>query len=175
MRVPPPLVLAVVLSAHLGASDDAGMVLEVDRTSFTLQARDAADGVDGPTLRVALGSPHHQTPTGEFTPRSVIRNPSYTPGALARAHGTPSEPPSSDGPLGILKVPFGDGAILLHGGAHPLELGKPISLGCVLALDADLLALVDWLQARGALDSWQTRDSGEVHGSFRRPVRVIVR
>jgi hypothetical protein len=175
MRVPPPLVLAVVLSAHLGASDDAGMVLEVDRTSFTLEARDAADGVVGPTLRVALGSPSHPTPTGEFEPRGVVRNPRYTPGAIARAYGRPSEPPSSDGPLGILKVPLGKGAILLHGGAHPLELGKPISLGCVLALDADLLALVDWLEARGALDPWQALDSGEVHGSFRRPVRVIVR
>ena len=63
----------------------------------------------------------------------------------------------------------------MHGGAHPLLLGKPVSLGCVRALDADLLVLLDWLEERGALAGDRPAAAGERLQAFRRRTRVIVR
>jgi lipoprotein-anchoring transpeptidase ErfK/SrfK len=61
----------------------------------------------------------------------VVRNPGWSPGAIARSVGAHELPPSADGPLGAGKIPFAErGEIALHGGANPLLLGKPVSLGC---------------------------------------------
>ena len=82
---------------------------------------------------------------------------------------------STSPPLGVGKIPFAEGGeIALHGGAHPLLLGKPMSLGCVRALDADLLALLAWLEERGALQVARPTAGEEAVQSFRRPTRVVV-
>jgi hypothetical protein len=65
---------------------------------------------------------------------------------------------------------------MLHGGADPLLLGKPVSLGCVRARDRDLLILLDWLEQRGALGrSPGARAGHEVHQALRRPTLIVVR
>ncbi|MDH3519828.1 MAG: L,D-transpeptidase [Myxococcales bacterium] len=175
MRTHRSLTLLFLLPLLVAGMRERGVVLELDRAQFSLTARDLDAGVEGPTLRVALGSPAHPTPTGEYSAYSVVRNPAWTPGAFARAFGAEPLPPSQRGPLGAGKIPFAaGGAIALHGGAHPLLLGKPVSLGCVRALDADFLALLDWLEARGALRG-EGRGQGELRQAFRRPVRIVVR
>lgn len=160
--------------ALLGASDDAGVVLEVDRRRFALRAVDLERPARGPLFRVALGSRAHPTPTGVFPARRVIWNPDFLPGPRARARGARAVPPSSDGPLGVLKIPFGRG-MAVHGGAHRFARGHRLTLGCVSALDEDLVALVAWLEERGALAPRDPQPSGEIHQRLRRPLRIRVR
>jgi hypothetical protein len=173
-RVTAGLVLAAcaVLS---GAAADPGILLELDLARFEIQSRDLRDAHQGPALRVVIGSPAHPTPEGSFPLYQVIRNPRWTPGEIASDRGAKERPPSSDGPLGIAKLSFGPEGVALHGGAKPVLLGKPASLGCVRALDKDLLALLDWLDARGALGARREAADGEVHQAFRRPARIVVR
>jgi hypothetical protein len=168
--------LAALAPWLLGGAADPGVLLELERDSFTLRAIDLAQDVPGPTLRVVLGSPAHPTPSGEFPLHVVVRNPGWRPGRFARSLGARAVRPSRRGPMGAAKIPFAqEGEIAVHGGAQPLLLGKPVSLGCVRTVDAELLGLVEWLEERGALSGPKRRADGEVHQAFRRPARVIVR
>lgn len=176
MRTLQLFTLLLVSPLLLAGASERGVLLELDRESYSLTARDLDDGVEGPTLRVVLGSPAHPTPAGEFPVYGAVRHPGWKPGALARSLGARPVPPSDRGPLGVGKIPFAAGGeIALHGGAHPLLLGKPVSLGCVRALDADLLVLFDWLEERGALRTERPDEDGEVHQAFLRRIRVVVR
>jgi hypothetical protein len=159
----------------LGAISDPGVLIEIDLARFTLACRDLSENAAGPELRVAIGSPAHPTPIGEFRPQRVVRNPGWIPGAHARRLGARARSPSRDGPLGVGKIPLDVGAIQIHGGADALELGKPVSLGCVTLRDEGWLELVDWLHARNTLGPWRARPRGDLVSSFHRPVRVVVR
>jgi len=160
----------------IAGTSDPGVLIELDRESYQMRARDLASGVEGPQLLVVLGSPAHPTPSGEFRLNLVVRNPGWSPGAVARSFGARAVAPSSEGPLGVGKIPFAErGEIALHGGANPLLLGKPVSLGCARATDEDLLRLFGWLEERGALQRPVAAASGELHQYFRRPARVSIR
>jgi hypothetical protein len=160
----------------IGGATDPGVLIELDRDRFEVNVRDLASGAVGPSLRVVLGSPAHPTPKGDFPLHVVVRNPGWIPGTTARASGAHPIPPSAQGPLGIGKIPFAEGGeIALHGGANPLLLGKPVSLGCARATDRDLLALFDWLEQQRALQQPVELASGELRQYFRRPARVTVR
>lgn len=164
-----------LLPLLLASSADPGIVFELDREQFVLIATDLASGETGPRLRVAVGSPAHPTPAGDFPVYGVVRNPGWRPGETARRYGARPIPPSSRGPLGAAKLPFGRAGVALHGGADPLLIGKPISLGCVRALDDDLLGLLDWLEAQGALARGLPQADGEIHQAFRRRAHMVVR
>ena len=174
MRYPCALI-ALALPFLLGSAGDPGVLIEVDRERFLLESRDLASDELGPALRVAVGSPAHPTPTGEFHPRRVVRNPGWWPGPHARGLGARARRPSSDGPLGAGKIPLESGAIQIHAGADPLELGKPVSLGCVTLHDHAWLVLVDWLRTRDSLAPELTTPHGDLVSAFRRPIRVVVR
>jgi hypothetical protein len=166
--------LLAAAAPWLCAADDPGVVLELDRGRFEIRTRDLRDAGEGPALRVVIGSPAHPTPAGSFAVYQVIRNPRWTPGRIARGRGAREISASSDGPLGVAKMAFGPEGISLHGGARPILIGKPVSLGCVRALDADMLALLDWLDARGVLGEPQPGQDGEITQRFERRVRIVV-
>jgi hypothetical protein len=167
-----PLLVAGAVVA--GDPPDPGVVLEEDLGSYTLHARDLASSSLGPTLRVVIGSPSHPTPTGVFQPARLVRHPGWSPGPIARSLGGSARPPSSSGPLGLGKLPL-LGAIQIHAGADPVELGKPLTLGCVGVDDASWEALVRWLAERETLHPWRHSRDGEAETGFRRPLRVVVR
>jgi lipoprotein-anchoring transpeptidase ErfK/SrfK len=182
MRVPHSLwaaLAAVVLPARLGAlsapAPDPGVLIEIDLGRYSLAARDLSADTPGPEMRIAVGSPAHPTPIGEYHPRRVVRNPGWLPGPVARASGAHERPPSSDGPLCVGKIPLEAGALQIHGGADALELGKPISLGCVSLRDDNWLELVDWLRTRASLAPERAAPEGDFVSEFRRPIRVVVR
>jgi L,D-transpeptidase catalytic domain len=182
MRQPTRLQCAARLAALLclpwlcAGTSDPGVLLELDRGRFEVRVRDLASGAEGPSLRVALGSPAHPTPKGDFPLHVVVRNPGWHPGVLARSYGARPVAPSAGGPLGAGKIPFAErGEIALHGGANPLLLGKPISLGCARATDQDLLKLFAWLEQHRALQRPVEAEDGELRQYFRRPARVVVR
>lgn len=170
------LPLLLCLPLLLAGSPDPGVLLELDRERFEVRARDLATGEDGPRLALVLGSPAHPTPRGDYALHVVVRNPGWSPGAVARSFGARPVAPSSRGPLGVGKIPFAHGGeIALHGGANPLLLGKPVSLGCARATDGDLLRLIAWLEERGAIRDPVPDGDGELLQYFRRPARVRVR
>ena len=176
MRNAARLACLLVACLLVAGTSDPGVLLELDRTRFEVRALDLATGALGPSLRVVLGSPAHPTPKGNFPLHVVVRNPGWSPGATARSYGAHPVPPSAEGPLGVGKIPFAArGEIALHGGANPLLLGKPVSLGCARATDEDLLALFDWLEDQHALQRPVALAGGELRQYFRRPARVSVR
>jgi L,D-transpeptidase-like protein len=169
------LALLVCVPALLAGKADPGVLIELDLQAYQVRVRDLASGAEGPNLRVVLGSPAHPTPSGEYRASVVVRNPGWQPGAIARSRGARPVPPSPEGPLGVGKIPFAQGGeIALHGGANPLLLGKPVSLGCARATDEDLLRLIAWLEDRHALDRPVAVAGGEIHQNFLRPARISV-
>jgi hypothetical protein len=174
MRYPCAIAL-LALPILCGSTTDPGVLIEIDLERFALESRDLAADATGPALRIAVGSPNHPTPTGEFRPRLVVRNPAWLPGPHARRLGAHARRPAADGPLGAGKIPLEIGAIQIHGGADPLELGKPVSLGCVALRDESWLVLVDWLRSRDSLEPERATPHGDLVSAFRRPVRVVVR
>ena len=157
------------------ANDDPGFELVLDLESGELRAVDARTGDIGPVLRVAVGSPAHPTPRGQFRLGRVILKPSWAPGGFAVEAGAHAERASLTSPMGVAKIPFAaKGSIALHGGGNPDVLGKPVSSGCVRASDADLLRLIAWLQLRGGLAPPREEASGEVVRDLWRTARLRV-
>lgn len=168
------------LAAAPGAAAASGLLIEVDRESFTLSTIDLRDSARGPSFPVVLGSPNHPTPMGDYPIYQVVHNPKWEPGPTARAKGAKQALPSPTGPMGVAKLPFATGGIALHGGAHPLLLGKPISLGCIRVRDEDLEGLLAWLSDRGALRKLPSPTSRalpdrEFHRSLLVALRIRIR
>jgi lipoprotein-anchoring transpeptidase ErfK/SrfK len=166
--------LAVAALALLGAARDPGVRVRIDLANFELVAVDGRAPEAELRLPVATGSPGHPTRAGHFAPREVVRNPSWSPGATARAGGALPEPASEHTPMGVAKIPLASG-FSVHGGASPIVVGKPVSLGCVRLSDPDMLALLDWLDRAGALAKPRKDENGEVHQALRRPVAFELR
>ena len=175
MRALRLLTLMALLPMLSAGTNDPGLLLKLDRESFSLTAHDLRNGESGPRLRVVMGSPAHPTPNGDFPLFAVVRNPGWKPGSIARSLGAHPAAPSMYGPLGVARITFGPGGLALHGGAEPVLLGKPISLGCVRTLDEELLTLLDWFDERGGLQRVHAQPDGELHQSFRRPARLVIR
>ena len=166
----------VVLPAPARAVADEGLVFELSLQDYELQILDVRSGERAPAIRVTHGSPASPTPSGSYRLGRIILNPAWHPGADAVAAGALPEAPSLTTPMGVGKIPFAaGGAIALHGGAHRDLLGKPVSGGCVRTADADFLRMVAWLHGQQALAEPVHRRDGEVHRSFRRPARLVVR
>ena len=133
------------------------MHVRVDLERFELVAVDARRPDDALVLPIATGSPGHPSPAGRYAPREIVRNPGWEPGAQARAWGAEPMDPSDHTPMGVAKIPLTANGFALHGGANPLVVGKPVSLGCVRLSDPDMLALLDWLDRAGALAPGRAR------------------
>lgn len=169
------LVTVLAALALSGAARDPGIHVRVDLEHFNLVAVDAQRPDDALTLPIATGSPEHPSPPGRYVARQIVRNPGWTPGVQARAWGAEPVDPSGDGPMGVAKIPLTENGFALHGGANPIVVGKPVSLGCVRLSDSDMLVLLDWLDRAGALAPERLRANGEVHQAIRRPVAFEVR
>jgi len=169
------LCIVVAAFALCGAARDPGVHVRVDLELFELVAVDAGRPDDALVLPIATGSPEHPSPPGRYKPRAVVRNPGWKPGVKARAWGAQPLEPSSDGPMGVAKIPLTEDGFALHGGANPLLVGKPVSLGCVRMSDPDMLALLAWLERAGALAPERPHANGEIHQAWRRPVAFEVR
>jgi len=168
--------LAAVAALGLtGSARDPGVRVRLDLERFQLVAVDGRRPGDELVLPIATGSPAHPSPPGHYAPHEVVRNPGWKPGAQARAWGAQPIDPSAAGPMGVAKIPLRGDGFALHGGANPLVVGKPVSLGCVRLSDPDMLAFLDWLDRAGALAAPHSSANGEIHQPLRRPVAFDVR
>lgn len=153
---------------------DPGIRFELDRETYRVHVVDLASGETGPEVKVAIGSPAHPSPRGEYRVWQVVHDPAWNPGRTARSMGARRVPPSPDGPLGVAKIPIA-GEYALHGGASWLTVGKPVTLGCLRATDDSIRALIDWLEGRGALARRPPAGAGERPQAFARPARFVIR
>jgi hypothetical protein len=160
--------------ALLGAGVDPGVRVRIDLARFELAATDLREPGAELVLQVATGSPAHRTPHGRFHPWVVVRNPAWRPGPSARARGAEPAEASAHTPMGVAKIPLDAQGFALHGGADPLLLGKPVSLGCVRLADPDMLALLGWLERAGVLGPARAASGGEVHQAMQRRVTFEV-
>lgn len=156
------------------ARRDPGIRFEIDRAAYRVHVVDLKTGEKGPEVPVAIGSPAHPSPTGEFKVWQVVHDPAWNPGWTARSLGARRVPAGPDGPLGVAKIPI-QGEYALHGGANWLTVGKPLTLGCLRATDASILELIAWLESRGALAAKPAKRSGEKPQAFTRPARFVIR
>ena len=167
-----PLSLALFVSLGARGPERADVFLDVDLDRFVMHV--VADGVRGPSFRVATGTPMHPTPTGAFELERWIGNPSYTPGPVARERGASATGPSRSGPLGYAKIPFWE-SFQVHGGASRYAVGLPVTLGCVQLKNADMQQLESWLAARDALEWRGATARGEMLHAFARPTVLHIR
>ena len=156
------------------AGGDPGIRFELDRTAYLVHVIDLKSGDVGPEIPVAIGSPAHPSPTGEFRVWQVVHDPAWNPGRTAKSLGAKRVPAGPDGPLGIAKFPI-SGEYALHGGASWIAVGKPLTLGCLRATDDSIRELIVWLESRGALSAAPAVHSGERPQPFARPARFIIR
>lgn len=169
-----PSALSLARSAEAAGRRDPGIRFEIDRTTYRVRVVDLRTGDAGPEIPVAIGSPAHPSPTGEFKVWQVVHDPAWNPGQTARALGAQRVPAGPDGPLGVAKIPI-RGEYALHGGANWLTVGKPLTLGCLRATDASIIELIAWLELRGALAAKPAKRSGEKPQAFVRPARFVIR
>lgn len=165
---------AFARSAAAPTRRDPGIRFEIDRATYRVHVVDLETGEKGPEIPVAIGSPAHPSPTGEFKVWQVVHDPAWNPGRTARSLGAQRVPAGPDGPLGVAKIPI-QGEYALHGGANWLTVGKPLTLGCLRATDASILELIAWLESRGALAAKPAKRSGEKPQAFARPARFVIR
>ncbi len=69
------MALLLALPLLVGSGPDPGILLEIDRTTFELTSLDLRDALEGPQIRVVLGSPAHPTPAGTFPVYGVYDRP----------------------------------------------------------------------------------------------------
>lgn len=91
------------------------------------------DGEEILSAEVGIGSPHNETPTGEFfvTDNVSVSDPGGPWGPHALGLSARSDT--------ITEFNGGDGIIGIHGTNNPASIGDDISLGCV-RLDNDVIA-----------------------------------
>jgi murein L,D-transpeptidase YcbB/YkuD len=112
-----------------------GLTLTARLSTRTLTVRRGAEPVR--EYSIAVGSEHHPTPTGTFTIRKIVWNPSWTPPDRAWARDKrPQDPGEPDNPMKMVKLYFHEPDFYIHGTGAVGSLGSAASHGC-LRMDPD--------------------------------------
>ena len=134
----------------------ANFALVVDVSDRRLYVMSGDDVVQ--TFPVSVGDEGYDTPTGSFTIRRMIWNPSWTPPASAWARDKKYEAPGSPGnPMGRVKMFFREPDYYIHGTGLASSLGNARSHGCLRMrnIDAVQLARLVMINGGGTQDqSW---------------------
>lgn len=134
--------------ALLAGSASAELRLSVD-----LSERELVASVDGETIGtfpVAVGTKSYPTPTGNFSIRKVIWNPSWRPPDSKWARGkTEKDPGDPDNPMKVVKMFFKEPDYYIHGTAADDSLGKAESHGCLRMNTEDVARLGQLVMEHG--------------------------
>lgn len=128
---------------------DSRLALRLNVPAYRLEVYD--DGTRMGTYRVAVGTPDHPTPAGEFLARRIVWNPWWVPPPFDWAARDRVTSPGPDNPTGRVKIQF-DLYMYLHGTPDESALGQAASHGCVRMANADAIELARRLQERTAPD-----------------------
>jgi lipoprotein-anchoring transpeptidase ErfK/SrfK len=102
------------------------------------------------TYAVAIGTDEHQTPTGSFSIRRIVWNPSWTPPDEEWARDREPTPPGDPkNPMGRVKVFFAEPDYYIHGTNDEGSLGRAASHGCLRMANDDVIALATTLMENG--------------------------
>ena len=133
-------------------------MLSVDATAelrleVNLSERELVALLDGEVIEqfpVAVGKEKYPTPTGNFTIRKVIWNPSWVPPDSKWARGKTAKPPGHpENPMKVVKIFFKEPDYYLHGTLSTKELGTAASHGCIRLSNANVTALGKMLMEHG--------------------------
>jgi murein L,D-transpeptidase YcbB/YkuD len=100
-------------------------------------------------IQVAVGTPDHPTPIGDFRVTSVVWNPWWIPPPFDWAKDEKATPPGPSNPTGRVKLFFGY-YLFLHGTPDEASLGQAASHGCVRMRNADAIALARTVHAHAS-------------------------
>lgn len=102
-------------------------------------------------IQVAVGTPDHPTPIGDFQVTSLVWNPWWIPPPFDWAKDDKATPPGPSNPTGRVKLFFGY-YLFLHGTPDEASLGQAASHGCVRMGNADVIALARTVHAHASPD-----------------------
>lgn len=126
----------------------ADLRLEIDISTRELHA--VVDGDVVETFAVAVGKEKNPTPTGAFTIRKVIWNPSWRPPDEKWARGkSPTPPGHPDNPMKMVKMFFKEPDYYIHGTGDEDSLGKAASHGCIRMDPDDVTRLARLVMEHG--------------------------
>jgi murein L,D-transpeptidase YcbB/YkuD len=100
-------------------------------------------------IQVAVGTPDHPTPIGDFRVTSLVWNPWWIPPPFDWAKDEKATPPGPNNPTGRVKLFFGY-YLFLHGTPDEASLGQAASHGCVRMRNADAIALARTVHAHAS-------------------------
>jgi murein L,D-transpeptidase YcbB/YkuD len=100
-------------------------------------------------IQVAVGTPAHPTPIGDFQVTSLVWNPLWIPPPFDWAKDEKATPPGPGNPTGRVKLFFGY-YLFLHGTPDEASLGQAASHGCVRMRNADAIALARTVHAHAS-------------------------
>jgi lipoprotein-anchoring transpeptidase ErfK/SrfK len=132
--------------------DDFSLVVDLsDRRLYVLDGDDVVR-----TWPVAVGDEGYDTPSGSFTIRRMIWNPSWTPPASGWARDKKYEAPGSPGnPMGRVKIFFREPDYYIHGTGLASSLGNARSHGCIRMRNIDAVELARWIMINAGEDANQ--------------------
>ena len=116
---------------------------------------------DGQAVRefgVAIGSPSHPTPRGEFRIRKLVWNPGWVPPKAKWARGQKARDPGDPrNPMQAVKIYFREPDYYIHGTNDPRSIGTAASHGCLRMTSEDAAELGAYLMEHGGQpreESW---------------------
>ncbi len=118
----------------------AGPVVIVDRGNFRLTWFRAGKKI---TFPIAVGSPEHPTPTGNYHVIEKQKNPTWFPPDSPWAAGLGPVPPGVSNPLGTRWIGTSAPAIGMHGTPQSGSIGSRASHGCIRMYIGDAERLYD--------------------------------
>ncbi len=139
---------AIARQDSFAESTEGGVSIAV-----SLSARELTVESGGSALAsypVAIGSPNHPTPTGNFRIRHIVWNPRWVPPDAKWARNKkPAEPGAANNPMGRVKLFFSDPDYYIHGTREVDSLGQAESHGCLRMRNADAIALAKVVMENG--------------------------
>jgi len=139
------LILTCLLWVPAAAAD---LRLEIDLSERRLEA--IVDGGSVETFAVSVGKERNPTPTGAFSIRKVIWNPSWRPPDAEWAREkTAKAPGHPDNPMKRVKMFFQEPDYYIHGTDEEESLGKAASHGCIRMSPDDVTRLAKLVMEQG--------------------------
>ena len=134
---------------------DGRVSLRADLSARTLTVM----GPDGAikTFNVAVGSPNYPTPTGTYSIRKIVWNPSWIPPDSKWAKKETAKGPGEKGnPMKVAKIFFKEPDYYIHGTGQVNSLGDAASHGCLRMHPDEIAELAQFLMNNGG----QAREEG---------------
>ena len=128
---------ATPLPSQTLAPTDPGLRLEVDLSERMLYVHQGGEVIQ--RYEVAVGTPEHPTPRGQFTIEKVIWDPAWVPPPNAEwaEDAERKAPEDPDNPMEAVKIFFEQPDYYIHGTDALQSLGSAASHGCIRMAPSD--------------------------------------